>query len=95
VSTDSGGISDDVIVELNPGPESPAVDQPPPISERPADSADESEWVDYVVALGAGRDVAEDTHHWDATAGEYVTVPALNRDDLIALADRLSGTTGG
>lgn len=91
MSTDSGGLRDEVIVELNPGPEPPTTDQPPPIPDRPEDSADESEWVDYVVALGAGRDVAGDSRHWDATAGEYVTVPGLTRDELIALADRLGG----
>jgi hypothetical protein len=66
-------------------------EQPPPIPDRPADGATKAKWVDYCVALGADRTfLTSDTEHNDGT-GTIVTEPALTRDELIELADRLGG----
>jgi hypothetical protein len=73
-----------------PGPDRGS--QPDPIPDRPAKSASADAWADYVVALGAGREfVTGDTEHYDAQAGEVVTVAALKKPELIELADRLGG----
>lgn len=93
MSTDGAGLTDDVQAELNPKATALPADQPDRIPDRPADGAAKAKWVDYVVALGASRDVAVDTEHWegDPDDGHPVTVPALTRDELVELADRLGG----
>ena len=92
--TDSAGLSDEVIAELNPPPEGPPrPGQLDPLPERPADSASKAKWVDYVIALGADRGFVEgDTEHYDAIEEAMVTLPGLTRDELQDLADRLMGS---
>lgn len=92
-ATDASGMTDEVSAELNPaGPEPDYGSQPESVPERPADGASRAKWVDYVVALGADRAfVTSDTEHHDAATGRTVTEPALGRDELIELADRLGG----
>jgi hypothetical protein len=67
---ENSGLSDEVSVELNPAEVSSAPAATPPLPSRPADSAPKSAWVDYVVALGADRGVAEDTRHYDPRGTE-------------------------
>lgn len=73
----SMGLSDSLIVRLNPEPEpeQPPADQPAPIPPRPDGGDDAGTWVDYVVALGADRGV----------------VDQLSIDELVFLADRFGG----
>ncbi len=49
----------------------------PRIPDRPADDADQAEWITYLVALGAERGALEES--------------GMTADQLIALADRLGG----
>jgi hypothetical protein len=80
VTTDESGITDEVKVELNPKDEPAAstearlAQQEPSLPSRPADSASKSAWVDYVVALGADRSVAEDLRYYDARGRERLEV---------------------
>jgi hypothetical protein len=89
--SDSSGIQDTVVADLNPTGDGPdRGPQPAPVPDRPADRAPTGKWVDYVVALGADRQfVTAETRHWNGE--EYEASPALRRDDLIELADRLGG----
>lgn len=89
---DSSGLTDEVFAELNPtGPEPDYGPQPDPIPNRPADSADVDEWVDYVVALGGDRTfLAETTVHHDGPDAAFSARP-LKRTELIEMADRLGG----
>lgn len=91
MSSDSSGLADEVISDLNPSdPEPDRGLQPAPIPDRPADGAGKDAWVDYVVALGADRPfVTADTEHFDGEG--YTTEPSFTRAQLIQLADRLSG----
>lgn len=99
MANENSGLSDDVQAstfgDADPAASEAArqaTDQPDPIPDRPADGATKAKWVDYCVALGADRTfLISDTEHFDAEAGEPVTEPALTRDDLIDLADRLGG----
>lgn len=76
MSADSGGLSDEVSVELNgDSPEPDYGPQPDPIPDRPSDGAKKDKWSTYVVALGLHPDDAQ----------------KLSRDQLIDLADRLGG----
>jgi hypothetical protein len=93
MADDRSGISDGAQADLNPtGPDPDNGPQPDPIPDRPADGATKAKWADYCVALGADRTfITSDTEHFDADANEAVTEPALTRDELIELADRLGG----
>lgn len=75
MTTDSGGLSDDVTAELNPADEPAPASQSDPIPDRPADGAAKSKWAEYVVALGLHPDEAA----------------SRSKPDLIDLADRLGG----
>lgn len=95
MATDDAGLTDEVFVELNPAPDDT---EPPPqlpaLPERPADDADRSEWVTYVVALGADASFVEaETEHWEGPldSGEPITLPALTDAELVELADSLGG----
>src|SRR5215218_5507023 len=91
---------DEVAVSLN-GDNDPDQDHVdlPRIGKRPADSAAKGEWVDYCVALGADRHYLENlTEHYDGTAyvdgveqAVYEQHPALTKEELVDLADRLGG----
>jgi hypothetical protein len=85
MATNDSGLRDDVRAELNGVQASPGR-----VPDRPRDGAGRPAWVAYVVALGASADVAEDTRHFDAEVGDYVTFPGLTRPELIELADRLA-----
>lgn len=74
----------------------------PPSLRRPAVSASRAKWVDYVVGLGADRDrVGGRTKHYGVVPHSsgvpglleqgYAALPALTKDELIDLADRLGG----
>lgn len=92
MANDGAGLSDEVQADLNPADEPAPEGRSDPIPDRPADGAAKAKWVDYVVALGADRDfISGDTEHYDAGADGMVTLPALTRDDLRDLADRLGG----
>lgn len=91
VSTDSGGLRDDVRVELNPDPD-PVSGEAPSSLRRPAESANKRAWLDYAVDLGADRAFLEGTsRHWSDDVTDYVSADALTREQLIDLADRLDG----
>lgn len=67
------------------------------LPERPAQSADKAEWVDYCVALGADkRDLTKTTKH-NVTLPDQAEVldvyvsPEYTKDELVDLADRLGG----
>lgn len=75
MATNSAGLTDEVVVELNGPPPPPPRNQPDRIPDRPADGAAKEKWAAYVVALGV---------HPDRAAGQ-------SRQDLIDLADRLGG----
>ena len=72
MTTDESGITDEVQVSLN----GPQVSAPPApaVPERPADNAPKAKWVDYVVALGADRSVAEDLRYYDPHGGVRLKV---------------------
>ena len=95
MATDDAGLTDEVTVELNPGPDDgPATPQLPALPERPADDAGRAAWVAYVVALGAEEQfVDNDTEHWEGPldSGELVTLPALTDAELMELAASLGG----
>jgi hypothetical protein len=87
-NTDENQMSDSVRVELN----GRAIGDPDPLPDKPDDTSDRDEWVDYVVALGADRNFVEnETEHWDSRTEAYVTEPALETEQLKALAERLGG----
>lgn len=76
MSTDSGGLGDELQVELNPAGDGPDYGpQPDPVPDRPADDAEQATWAEYVTALGAHPDEAA----------------RLDREDLIDFAGRLGG----
>lgn len=89
---DSAGKSDEIVAELNPDPDDrgPAPDLRP-LPERPPANASTETWAEYVIALGAPDNVAREVKHWDDERREYVTVPPLTRDQLIARAEQLGG----
>jgi hypothetical protein len=89
MATDDSGLTDDVVAELNPGGEDATL---PPLPARPAEGAPKGKWLDYVVALGGGRDaLTGQTEHFDPASGGPVQGTALGRDELVALAERLGG----
>jgi len=60
MANDNNELQDAAKVELNPDPDDVFEgDNLPQISERPADGALVSEWVDYCVSLGASREHLE------------------------------------
>lgn len=88
--SDDARITDEVAAELNPADGPDCGPQADPIPARPPGGASQEEWVDYVVALGASREmVTADTEHFDGS--EYVTEGGLTKAQLIELADRLGG----
>jgi hypothetical protein len=97
MSTDSNGLTDGVTAELNPAVGDDAGE---PQLKRPPGSAGKAAWVDYCVALGADRDRLEGrTAHYGVVPHEsgvgltngYATPPALAKEELVDLADRLGG----
>jgi hypothetical protein len=88
MTTSEAGLRDGVQVHVNGAD----VDTVAQIPDRPADDAPDSEWVDYVVALGADRAfLVGETEHYDADFGERVPGAALSRTELAELASRLGG----
>lgn len=71
----SMGFSDAVTTAVNPDPDAPPTDQPPPLPPRPADTATARTWRKYVVALGAHPDSLAD----------------IDVAELIEMADRFGG----
>ena len=96
---DHAGLSDDVEAVLNPamadaattallqgGEHAPA----PPLPRRPADGAAKTDWVEYVVALGASRAFVEgESAHW--TGVGYAPATGLTVEELKALAAWIGG----
>lgn len=94
MATDDAGLTDEVLVELNPAPDREPPPQLPALPERPADDAGRAAWVAYVVALGADETFVEnETEHWEGPldSGELITLPALTDAELVELADSLGG----
>lgn len=88
--SDDARITDEVAAEINPADGPDYGPQAEPVPGRPADRSPKEEWVDYVVALGASREmVTADTKHFDGA--EYATEGGLTKPQLIDLADRLGG----
>jgi hypothetical protein len=98
VSTDSNGLNDEVIAELNAPPAEASTDAPRTLPDRPAASAARGEWVDYCVALGAHRARLEgQTAHYDpdaeVTRTELVPVSLPNAADPFDTVDELIGAS--
>lgn len=90
MATSNAGSSDAVDAQLNP-PDEP-VGEVRPMPERPADDADQAEWVDYAVWWGANRDhVTGNLQSWDPEQGDYVQSKELTREELAELATDLGG----
>jgi hypothetical protein len=86
------GDADDAAAFLDAGDDGPAAQNEPPLPTRPPRNAGSTVWLRYVAALGADPGLVGGAgRHWDAAVGGYVTHPALTRDQLIDLADRLGG----
>lgn len=93
MTSSDGGLRDSIQAELNPqDDETAGVGVEGVTPARPADGAAKARWVDYVVALGADRAHVEGTsQYWSDEANDYVQAAGLTRDELVDLADRLSG----
>lgn len=88
MATSQAGLRDAVQVHVN-GTDVNTLEQTP---DRPVAGAPKSEWIDYVVALGADRAfLLGNTVHFDAARSEHVPGEAFSRTELTELADRLGG----
>lgn len=95
MAEDKTSLTDEFVVEMNPieGESEKRSPQLPAIPERPDEDADRSEWVGYVVSLGADETfVNEETTHTSEKHGGRVTVPSLDKATLIKLADHLGNS---